>query len=398
MQIVLSFNLLFWDSCASKLAKCTGGDMIKVMSVFGTRPEAIKMCPLVKQFEKEEEIDSIVCLTGQHREMLQQVINIFETKVHYNLDIMQPRQTLTTITTSVLEKMEAVLEKEKPDIVLVHGDTSTSFVAALAAFYQKIPVGHVEAGLRTFDKFSPFPEEMNRCLTGRIATLHFAPTENNKKNLENENIKEEVYVTGNTVIDAFSTTVKKDYEYKDEDLKKIDFTGKRCILMTAHRRENLGEPLRNICNAVKRIIMEYPDIEVVYPVHMNPAVRETAQEILGELARVHLIHPLDVEDMHNLMARSFLVMTDSGGLQEEAPACGVPVLVLRTETERPEAVDAGTVKVVGVEEEAIFENAKTLLTNAEEYEKMAKAVNPYGDGHASERIAKILVEWKQRQE
>lgn len=356
------------------------------------------MCPLVKQFEKEEEIDSIVCLTGQHREMLQQVIDIFGTKVHYNLDIMQPRQTLTTITTSVLEKMEAVLEKEKPDIVLVHGDTSTSFVAALAAFYQKIPVGHVEAGLRTFDKFSPFPEEMNRCLTGRIATLHFAPTENNKKNLENENIKEEVYVTGNTVIDAFSTTVKKDYEYKDEDLKKIDFTGKRCILMTAHRRENLGEPLRNICNAVKRIIMEYPDIEVVYPVHMNPAVRETAQEILGELDRVHLIHPLDVEDMHNLMARSFLVMTDSGGLQEEAPACGVPVLVLRTETERPEAVDAGTVKVVGVEEEAIFENAKTLLTNAEEYEKMAKAVNPYGDGHASERIAKILVEWKERQE
>ena len=354
------------------------------------------MCPLVKQFEKEEEIESIVCLTGQHREMLQQVIDIFGTKVHYNLDIMQPRQTLTTITTSVLEKMEAVLEKEKPDIVLVHGDTSTSFVAALAAFYQKIPVGHVEAGLRTFDKFSPFPEEMNRCLTGRIATLHFAPTENNKKNLENENIKEEVYVTGNTVIDAFSTTVKKDYEYKDEDLKKIDFTGKRCILMTAHRRENLGEPLRNICNAVKRIIMEYPDIEVVYPVHMNPAVRETAQEILGELDRVHLIHPLDVEDMHNLMARSFLVMTDSGGLQEEAPACGVPVLVLRTETERPEAVDAGTVKVVGVEEEAIFDNAKTLLTNAEEYEKMAKAVNPYGDGHASERIAKILVEWKEK--
>ena len=290
---------------------------------------------------------------------------------------------------------EDILNK-KPDIVLVHGDTTTTFAGGLAAFYKQIKVGHVEAGLRTFDKFSPFPEEMNRCLTGRIATLHFAPTENNKKNLENENIKEEVFVTGNTVIDAFSTTVKKDYEYKDEDLKKIDFTGKRCILMTAHRRENLGEPLRNICNAVKRIIMEYPDIEVVYPVHMNPAVRETAQEILGELDRVHLIHPLDVEDMHNLMARSFLVMTDSGGLQEEAPACGVPVLVLRTETERPEAVDAGTVKVVGVEEEAIFENAKTLLTNAEEYEKMAKAVNPYGDGHASERIAKILVEWKEK--
>ena len=351
------------------------------------------MCPLVKQFEKEEEIESIVCLTGQHREMLQQVIDIFGTKVHYNLDIMQPRQTLTTITTSVHEKMEAVLEKEKPDIVLVHGDTSTSFVAALAAFYQKIPVGHVEAGLRTFDKFSPFPEEMNRCLTGRIATLHFAPTENNKKNLENENIKEEVFVTGNTVIDAFSTTVKKDYEYKDEDLKKIDFTGKRCILMTAHRRENLGEPLRNICNAVKRIIMEYPDIEVVYPVHMNPAVRETAQEILGELDRVHLIHPLDVEDMHNLMAKSYLVMTDSGGLQEESPALGVPVLVLRTETHRPEAVEAGTVKIAGVNEEEIYAMTFDILSNRESYDKMAHAVNPYGDGHASERIVELIRSW-----
>ena len=378
------------------MRKSIGVSMMKVMSVFGTRPEAIKMCPLVKQLEQEEEIESIVCLTGQHREMLQQVIDIFGTTVHYNLDIMQPRQTLTTITTSVLEKMEAVLEKEKPDIVLVHGDTTTSFVAALAAFYQKIPVGHVEAGLRTFDKFSPFPEEMNRCLTGRIATLHFAPTENNKKNLENENVKEDVYVTGNTVIDAFSTTVKEGYEYKNEDLKNIDFEGKRCVLMTAHRRENLGEPLKNICNAVKKMVLEYPDIEVVYPVHMNPAVRETAQEILGDLDRVHLIHPLDVEDMHNLMARSYLVMTDSGGLQEEAPACGVPVLVLRTETERPEAVEAGTVKVVGVEAEEIFKNAQILLTEKEEYDKMAKAVNPYGDGHASERIAKILVEWKQR--
>lgn len=367
---------------------------IKVMSVFGTRPEAIKMCPLVKELEKHEEIESVVCLTGQHKEMLQQVIDIFDTKVKYNLEIMQPRQTLTTITTSVLEKIEPVLKEEKPDIVLVHGDTSTSFVAALAAFYQLIPVGHVEAGLRTFDKYSPFPEELNRSLTGRIAELHFAPTENNRMNLANENITENVFVTGNTVIDAFQTTVKPEYIYKDEDVKNIDFTGKRCVLMTAHRRENLGEPLENICRAVKRIVEEFPDIEVVYPVHMNPAVRDTATAILGGMDRIHLIKPLDVEDMHNLMARSFLVMTDSGGLQEEAPACGVPVLVLRTETERPEAVDAGTVKVVGVNEEDIYGNAKLLLTNKDEYETMAKAVNPYGDGHASERIVRAIIDWK----
>lgn len=366
---------------------------IKVMSVFGTRPEAIKMCPLVKELEKHEEIESVVCLTGQHREMLQQVIDIFGTNVKYNLDIMQPRQTLTTITTSVLEKIEPVLAEEKPDVVLVHGDTSTSFVAGLAAFYQQIPVGHVEAGLRTFDKYSPFPEEMNRNLTGRIAELHFAPTENNRKNLENENITENVFVTGNTVIDAFQTTVKPDYQYKDEDVKAIDFTRKRCVLMTAHRRENLGQPLENICRAVKRIVEEFPDIEVVYPVHMNPAVRDTATAILGDMDRVHLIKPLDVEDMHNLMSRSFLVMTDSGGLQEEAPSCGVPVLVLRTETERPEAVEAGTVKVVGVDEEVIYENAKMLLTDTAEYDRMAKAVNPYGDGHASERIVQHIIDW-----
>ena len=371
---------------------------MKVMSVFGTRPEAIKMCPLVKLLEKEKDMESVVCLTGQHREMLGQVIDIFGIRAAYNLDIMQPRQTLTTITTAILEKMEKVLQEEKPDIVLVHGDTSTSFAAALAAFYQQIPVGHVEAGLRTFDKYSPFPEEMNRCLTGRIAELHFAPTENNKKNLENEKITKGVFVTGNTVIDAFSTTVKEKYEYKNEDVKKIDFTGKRCILMTAHRRENLGEPLENICRAVKRIVTDFPDTTVVYPVHMNPAVRETAQRILGGMGSVHLIQPLDVEDMHNLMARSFLVMTDSGGLQEEAPACGVPVLVLRTETERPEAAKAGTVKVVGVREDDIYENAGILLTDTTEYEKMAKAVNPYGDGQASERIVKILKEWKKAKE
>lgn len=363
------------------------------MSVFGTRPEAIKMCPLIKELEKQKEIESIVCLSGQHKEMLQQVIDIFHTKVAYNLDIMKPRQTLTTITTSVLEGMEEVLKKEKPDIVLVHGDTSTSFVTALATFYQQIPVGHVEAGLRTFDKYSPFPEEMNRSLTGRIATLHFAPTQNNKENLEREGIKDYIYVTGNTVIDAFKTTVKKSYSYKEKELAKIDFEAKRCILMTAHRRENLGQPLENICRSVKRIVEEFEDIEVVYPVHMNPVVRDTAQAILGNMDRVHLIHPLDVEDMHNLMARSFLVMTDSGGLQEEAPSCGVPVLVLRTETERPEAVQAGTVKVVGVEEENIYQNAKILLTDKESYQKMAKAVNPYGDGHACERIVSHILEW-----
>lgn len=366
---------------------------LKVMSIFGTRPEAIKMCPLVKELEKHPEIESIVCLTGQHREMLQQVIDIFGTKVKYNLDIMRPRQTLTTITASILEKIEPVLSEERPDIVLVHGDTSTSFVSALAAFYQQIPVGHVEAGLRTFNKYSPFPEEMNRCLTGRIASLHFAPTENNRRNLEAEGIRDGVLVTGNTVIDAFQTTVKKDYQYKDKDVRTIDFTGKRCILMTAHRRENLGEPLRNICRAVRRTVEDFPDTEVVYPVHMNPAVRDTAMEILGDMAQVHLINPLDVEDIHNLMARSYLVMTDSGGLQEEAPSCGVPVLVLRTETERPEAVDAGTVKVVGVDEQSIYESAKLLLTDSGAYDKMAKAVNPYGDGHASERIVKAILEW-----
>lgn len=368
-------------------------DKIKVMSIFGTRPEAIKMCPLIKEIENEEKIESIVCLTGQHREMLQQVIDVFDTKVKYNLDIMKPRQTLTTITSSILEKMEAVLLEEKPDLVLVHGDTTTSFVAALAAFYQQIPVGHVEAGLRTFDKYSPFPEEMNRNLTGKIAELHFSPTISNKENLKRENIVDNVFITGNTVIDAFKTTVRQDYEYKDQKLAHVDTKNKRCILMTAHRRENLGEPLKNICRAVKRIVEEFEDIEIVYPVHLNPAVQEVVHEMLDDVDRVHLTKPLDVEDMHNIMARSFLVMTDSGGLQEEAPACGVPVLVLRTETERPEAVEAGTAKVIGVDEENIYQNAKELLINKNTYEKMAKAINPYGDGHASEKIVKHIIEW-----
>ena len=370
--------------------------IMKVMSVFGTRPEAIKMCPLVKKLEETEGIESVVCLTGQHREMLQQVIDIFGTKVKYNLDIMKPRQTLTTITSSILEKIEPVLIEEKPDIVLVHGDTTTSFVVALAAFYQQIPVGHVEAGLRTYDKYSPFPEEMNRNLTGKIADLHFAPTENNRKNLEREAITKNVFVTGNTVIDAFQTTVKPDYQYKDETLRKLDFTGKRCLLMTAHRRENLGQPLENICNAVKRLAEKYEDLVFVYPVHLNPAVRDTAERILGDVQNVYLIPPVDVEDMHNIMDRSFLVMTDSGGLQEEAPSCGVPVLVLRTETERPEAVEAGTVKVVGVDEDVIFNEAVNLIDNPSEYEKMAHAANPYGDGHASERIINALVNWEKQ--
>ncbi len=373
--------------------KTDGKRTMKVMSVFGTRPEAIKMCPLVKKLEETEGIESVVCLTGQHREMLQQVIDIFGTKVKYNLDIMKPRQTLTTITSSILEKIEPVLMEEKPDIVLVHGDTTTSFVVALAAFYQRIPVGHVEAGLRTYDKYSPFPEEMNRTLTGRIAELHFSPTANNKENLRKEGITKNVFVTGNTVIDAFQTTVKPDYQFKDETLRNLDLTGKKCVLMTAHRRENLGQPLENICNAVKRLAQKYPDFVFVYPVHLNPAVRDTAFRILGDIQNVHLIPPVDVEDMHNIMDRSFLVMTDSGGLQEEAPACGVPVLVLRTETERPEAVEAGTVKVIGVDEETIVNEAVTLIENQEEYHKMAHAANPYGDGHASERIVSHILEW-----
>lgn len=367
---------------------------MKILSVFGTRPEAIKMCPLVLELQKYPEIESVVCLTGQHREMLDQVMKIFGIEANYDLDIMQPKQTLTTITTNILEKFEKVLINEKPDIVLVHGDTSTSFVAALTAFYHKIPVGHVEAGLRTYDKYSPFPEEMNRNLTGKIAELHFAPTQNNKSNLKKENIIKNVYVTGNTVIDAFRTTVRPEYKFKDKTLQKLNLTSKCCVLLTAHRRENLGKPLENICYAVKRLANRYKKLIFIYPVHLNPAVKNTAESILGEVDNVYLIPPVDVEDMHNIIAKSFLVMTDSGGLQEEAPSFGVPVLVLRTETERPEAVTAGTVKVVGIEEQAIFNETVNLIDNPIEYEKMAKAVNPYGDGRASERIVKYILDWK----
>lgn len=366
---------------------------IKVMSVFGTRPEAIKMCPLVKELEKHEEIESIVCVTGQHRQMLDQVLDIFGIKPDYDLNLMKDRQTLTTITTSVLISLEELLQQIKPDLVLVHGDTTTSSSAALAAFYQQIPVGHVEAGLRTYDIYSPFPEEMNRKIISQIAELYFAPTENNRENLRKENICKNVFVTGNTVIDAFQYTVKDSYTFKNETLNEIDFSKSRFILMTAHRRENLGEPLENICRAVKRIVEEHEDVEVVYPVHLNPAVRSTVFSILGDVRRVHLIDPIDVEDMHNVMSRSFLVMTDSGGLQEEGPHFGVPVLVLRTETERPEAVEAGTVRLAGVKEEDIYHDAHELLTEKEKYAQMARAINPYGDGHASERIAEHIVTW-----
>lgn len=370
-------------------------DKIKVLSVFGTRPEAIKMCPLVKELEKCEKVESIVCVTAQHRQMLDQVLEIFAVKPDYDLNLMKDRQTLTTITTTVLTELEKVLQEVKPDIVLVHGDTTTSSTAALAAFYQQIPVGHVEAGLRTYDIYSPFPEEMNRKIISQIAELFFAPTKNNENNLRKENIHNNIFVTGNTVIDAFQYTVKEGYEFKNDDLKKLDFSKNRFVLMTAHRRENLGQPLKNICNAVKRLVEDNKDIEVVYPVHLNPAVRETVFAILGDMDRVHLIDPLDVEDMHNAMSKSFLVMTDSGGLQEEGPSFGIPVIVLRTETERPEAVDAGTVVIGGVEEDNIYNLANTLLNNAEEYNKMAHAINPYGDGHASERIVKAIVEWKE---
>lgn len=366
---------------------------IKVMSVFGTRPEAIKMCPLVKKLQKCEEIESKVCVTAQHRQMLDQVLEIFQIQPDYDLNLMKDRQTLTTITSGVLHGLGEVLEKEHPDLVLVHGDTTTSFASALAAFYQQIPVGHVEAGLRTYDKYSPFPEEINRQLTGRLAELHFAPTKRNENNLQAEGITEHIFRTGNTVIDSFETTVREGYEFKEELLNKIDFENKKIVLMTAHRRENLGEPLQQICKAVRRIVREQKDIEVIYPVHLNPVVRETAFSILGNEDRIHLISPLDVEDMHNLMSKSFLVLTDSGGLQEEAPSFGIPVVVLRTETERPEAVEAGTVMIAGNKEEEVYQAVHRLLTEKEKYEQMAHAVNPYGDGHASERIRDAILRW-----
>jgi UDP-N-acetylglucosamine 2-epimerase len=367
-------------------------DRIKVMTVFGTRPEAVKMGPLVKELEKYEQIDSKVCVTAQHREMLDQVLDMFEITPDHDLNIMKNRQTLVDITTRSLEGLSKVFEQEKPDIVLVHGDTTTTFVAGLAAFYKQISIGHVEAGLRTFDKYFPYPEEMNRKLTGTLCDLHFSPTATNKANLLNEGISEnKIYITGNTVIDALKTTIRDDYEYQSEELKDIDFQGKRLITVTAHRRENLGEPLNNICRALKYIADKYEDVIIIYPVHLNPAVQEVASRILGMNNSVYLIHPLDVQDMHNLMAGSYMIMTDSGGLQEEAPSLGKPVLVLRNETERPEAVASGTVKLAGTDEDKIISLAVQLLDDPDEYNRMAKAVNPYGDGKASERIVKALL-------
>lgn len=363
---------------------------IKVLSVFGTRPEAIKMAPLVLELQKRPEIESLVCITAQHREMLDSVMQQFEIQADYDLDIMEQRQDLTGITTRVLERMQGVLEVAKPDLVLVHGDTTTTFAGALAAFYAKIPVGHVEAGLRTFDRWSPFPEEMNRSLVGRIATLHFAPTANNAQNLEREAVNGDIFVTGNTVIDAMAYTVRGRGFVSDE-LNQIDFSGRRIIALTCHRRENYGQPMRNIFTAVRKLALTYPDVLIVYPVHLSPVVRSTAQELLGDVANIRLISPLDAVDMHRLMAKSYLVMTDSGGIQEEAPALGKPVLVLRRETERPEAVEAGTVKLAGTETEPIFQLASELLDDAVCYDRMAKAVNPYGDGQACPRIADAIL-------
>ncbi len=353
------------------------------------------MCPLIKELENNPKIKSFVCVTAQHRQMLDQVLEAFQITPDYDLNLMKESQTLFDITSRVLMGIGDVIKKCNPDIVLVHGDTTTSFAAALAAFYCMVPVGHVEAGLRTWDKYSPYPEEMNRTLTGDIAELHFSPTKQNMQNLKNENINNNIYITGNTVIDAFKTTVIPDYVYENKQLSQIDFLGKKVVLLTAHRRENLGKPLEQICKAVKRIAEEYKELSIVYPVHLNPAVRKTVFDILDGQERIHLIDPLNVMDMHNLMSKSFLVLTDSGGLQEEAPYFGIPVLVLRTETERPEAVEMGTVKVVGVEEDAIVLNVKNLIDNQIEYDKMAKSVNPYGDGHASERIADALLNWYQ---
>lgn len=365
--------------------------MIKIFTVFGTRPEAIKMAPLIYELKSRPSIDCKVCVTAQHREMLDMVLGLFDIKPDFDLNIMTQRQTLAGITTKALNGLEEVFHAEKPDMVLVHGDTTTTFAGSLAAYYNQIKVGHVEAGLRTYDKYFPFPEEMNRRLTGAIADLHFSPTKNNKANLINEGINpDNIFITGNTVIDAFKTTINKNFSFVNTPLQGIDMD-KRIILMTAHRRENLGAPLENICRAVARLVRDFPDIEVVYPVHLNPAVRETAFSILGNIPRVHLVDPLDVDVLHNAMNKSYLILTDSGGLQEEAPALGKPVLVLRGETERPEAAESGIVKIAGTSEDIIYSLASQLLTDDAEYHRMSVAVNPYGDGNASRRITDAIL-------
>ncbi|UOQ86787.1 non-hydrolyzing UDP-N-acetylglucosamine 2-epimerase [Gracilibacillus salinarum] len=361
--------------------------MKKVMVVFGTRPEAIKMCPLVKELESRNNLETIVCVTGQHKEMLQQVLDVFDIEPDFNLSIMKEKQTLFDVTTAILDKMKAVLDEVKPDVVLVHGDTSTTFVTSLACFYSQIPVGHVEAGLRTYNIYSPYPEEFNRQAVGLVAKYNFAPTEMSQENLVNEGKDPaSIYVTGNTAIDALHTTVREDYKHEQLEWAKDS----RLIMITAHRRENLGEPMRNMFRAIQRIIEEHEDIKAIYPIHMNPVVREAATEILGNNDRVRIIEPLEVIDFHNFLSASYLILTDSGGIQEEAPSLGKPVLVMRDTTERPEGVAAGTLKLVGTDEENIYNNFKLLLENDEEYQKMSKASNPYGDGYASKRIADIL--------
>ncbi|MDH2362463.1 UDP-N-acetylglucosamine 2-epimerase (non-hydrolyzing) [Priestia megaterium] len=364
---------------------------IKVMTIFGTRPEAIKMAPLVLELNKRsEEFESIVTVTAQHREMLDQVLRVFDITPDHDLNIMKDRQTLMDVTTRGLQGLDQVMKEVQPDIVLVHGDTTTTFIAGLAAFYNQIKVGHVEAGLRTWNKYSPYPEEMNRQLTGVLADLHFAPTTKSAHNLLQENKKEEtLFITGNTAIDALKTTVLEEYSHPVLDGVGDD----RLILLTAHRRENLGEPMRNMFRAIKRIVEEHDDVQVVYPVHLNPVVRELADEVLGNDPRIQLIEPLEVVDFHNFASRAHIILTDSGGVQEEAPSLGVPVLVLRDTTERPEGIEAGTLKLAGVEEETIYSLAKELLTNEEEYARMSKASNPYGDGFASKRIADAISQY-----
>lgn len=362
-------------------------DTKKVMLVFGTRPEAIKMCPLVNELKRRKEIHTVVCVTGQHRQMLDQVLEAFSVVPDYDLSIMKDKQTLFDVTTSILQRIKTVLEGEKPDVVLVHGDTSTTFVTALACFYLQIPVGHVEAGLRTYNIYSPYPEEFNRQAVGIISQFNFAPTELSKQNLLNEGKKPEtIFVTGNTAIDALKTTVREDYTHPELDWA----SDSRLILITAHRRENLGEPMENMFRAIRRVMDEHSDVKAIYPIHMNPVVRDTANKILGDDERIHIIEPLDVLDFHNFQARSHLILTDSGGIQEEAPSLGKPVLVMRDTTERPEGIAAGTLKLVGTEETTIYQEFSRLLTDKEAYRAMSHASNPYGDGHACERIADIL--------
>lgn len=361
--------------------------MKKIMLVFGTRPEAIKMCPLVNELKKRKNIETIVCVTGQHRQMLDQVLEAFSVVPDYDLSIMKDKQTLFDVTVNILERIKTVLEEVKPDVVLVHGDTSTTFVTALACFYLQIPVGHVEAGLRTYNIYSPYPEEFNRQAVSIISKFNFAPTELSKQNLLKEGKDpDSIYVTGNTAIDALKTTVRADYTHPELDWAK----GSRLIMITAHRRENLGEPMRHMFKAIRRVMDEHPDVKAIYPIHMNPVVREIAQEYLGDDDRIHIIEPLDVLDFHNFLSRSYLILTDSGGIQEEAPSLGKPVLVMRDTTERPEGIAAGTLKLVGTEEKTIYKEFSRLLSDKDEYEAMSKASNPYGDGHACERIADIL--------